>query len=65
MLANNQQLSDRSRHLNVKFHFFWEQVNNGNLKVSKISTHEQQADYMTKGLVREIFERIRAFNQGW
>mmetsp|Transcript_8000 Transcript_8000/g.16834 ORF Transcript_8000/g.16834 Transcript_8000/m.16834 type:complete len:148 (-) Transcript_8000:29-472(-) len=40
LLANNQQLSSRSRHLNVKYHFFWEHVNNGTLEVCKINTKE-------------------------
>jgi hypothetical protein len=65
LLANNQQLSPRSRHLNVKWHFFWEHVSNGGIKVSKIDTKSQRADYLAKGLAREVFEHIRSLNQGW
>jgi hypothetical protein len=64
-LANNQQLSPRSRHLNIKWHYFWGEVNNGRLAVSKCSTEDQQADCMTKGLVQVPFERNRRANQGW
>lgn len=65
LLANNQQLSTRSRHLNVKWHWFWETVKEQLVTVSKIATKEQRADYLTKGLTREQFEYIRKLCQGW
>lgn len=37
MLANNQQLSPRSRHLNVKWHWFWEHIKSEQVTVSKIA----------------------------
>jgi hypothetical protein len=33
--------------------------------IQKICTTEQRADYLTKGLSRESFERIRKLVQGW
>jgi hypothetical protein len=33
--------------------------------VIKVSTKEQLADYLTKGLPREVFEYIRKLVQGW
>ena len=65
LLANNQKLSDRSKWLNVKLHFFWEHINNGFAIVSKIDTNNQRADYLTKGLTFEKFEYNRKQNQGW
>jgi hypothetical protein len=65
LLANTQRLSTRSRHLNVKWHWFWEQVRNESMVVEKIGTDFQQADYMTKGLSIESFESNRRANQGW
>ena len=65
LLANNQRLTDQSQWLNCKLHFFWEYVNDGFAKVSKISTHDQRADYLTKGLVAEKFIANRKQNQGW
>jgi hypothetical protein len=65
MLANNQVLSPRSRHLNVKWHFFWQEIKNSRATVTKINTEDQRADFLTKGLTKDIFERIRALNQGW
>ena len=65
LLANNQRLTERSKWLNCKLHFFWEYINNGTATVSKISTHDQRADYLTKGLVLEKFTANRLQNQGW
>jgi hypothetical protein len=33
--------------------------------IHRIETWRQAADYLTKGLSREVFERIRKINQGW
>ena len=64
-LANNQRLSDQSKSLNTKYHFFWEWINGGMASMVKCSTDEQQANYMTKGLVAEKFESNRKKSQGW
>ncbi|KAL7575693.1 hypothetical protein ACA910_011510 [Epithemia clementina (nom. ined.)] len=65
LLANNQRLSNRSLHLNVKYHHFWEQVRNKTIKISQISTTEQRADLLTKGLPPQVFETIRRYNHSW
>ena len=65
LLANNQKLSDHSKWLNVKLHFFWEYINKGFAKVSKIDTNNQHTDYFTKGLSFNKFESNRKQNQGW
>ena len=41
LLAMNHNLSEHSKHLNVKRHFFWEYVDEGHVKISKCSTEEQ------------------------
>ena len=65
LLANNQKLSDCSKWLNVKLHFFWEYINKGFAKVTKIDTNNQCANYFTKGLSFEKFEGNHKQNQGW
>ena len=40
-------------------------MDEGHVKISKCSTDEQQADYLTKCLVFEKFEIKRKSNQGW
>ena len=64
-LATSQRITSRTRHYAVKWHFFWSHVKNGNVEVVKVSTVDQCADYLTKGLVREVFERCRRLSQGW
>ena len=53
LLAMNHCLSEHSKLLNVKWHFFWEYVDEGHVENSKCSTDKQQADSLTKGLVLE------------
>jgi hypothetical protein len=66
-LAINQKITSRTKHWNVKFHFFWSHINNdaNNIKVVKVETKFQQANYLTKGLTRELFEHCCKLKQGW
>ena len=66
-LANNQKITSRTKHWAVKFHFFWSHLNdkNNNMECLKVGTKEQRADYLTKGLTRELFQNCRELNQGW
>jgi hypothetical protein len=65
LLATNQRITARTKYFLVKWHFFWEHVKDGTVDVVKIDTKEQRADYLTKGLPRELFEVIRKLVQGW
>jgi hypothetical protein len=49
----------------VKWHYFWNAVQNGEVAVFKIDTLHQGVDYLRKGLAYEAFEQIRKINQGW
>ena len=64
LLATNQRLTNRTKFYLIKYHWFWSFVPR-EVTVHKISTELQRADYATKGLPREIFERIRKMVQGW
>jgi hypothetical protein len=66
-LAVNQKVTSRTKHWCVKYHFFWSHVNDKtkNIQCLKVDTKEQRADYLTKGLTRELFEHCRILNQGW
>ena len=66
-LAINQKVTSRTKHWNVKFHFFWEHVNDKGKHISclKVQSRNQRADYLTKGLTRDLFEHCRCQNQGW
>ena len=56
LLAMNHSLSEHSKHLNVKWYFFWEYLDEGHVIISKCSTEDQHADYLTRGLVFEKFQ---------
>ena len=66
-LAVNQKVTSRTKHWCVKFHFFWSYINDikHNTSCVKVDTKSQRADYLTKGLTKENFERCRFLNQGW
>ena len=60
----NHSLSEPSKHLNARCHFFSEYVDEVHVKISKCSTEDQCADYLTKGLVVEEFVNNRKSIQG-
>ena len=65
LLATKQRITNRTKYFLVKWHFFWSYVRNGTVEIHKIDTQSQRADYLTKGLNRESFERVRKLVQGW
>ena len=71
LLATNQRLSVRTKYFCVKHHFFWSYVYHkeknpgGWLVIVKCPTELMDADYTTKGLVRQLFEANRLRIQGW
>ena len=66
-LATKQKVTSRTKHYHVKYHFFWYHINmpKNNIKVVRVPTEEQRADYLTKGLTRDVFQNCRLLNQGW
>ena len=65
LLATKQRITNRTKYFLVKWHFFWSHVRDGSIHIQKIDTQSQRADYLTKGLTREAFERVRKLVQGW
>jgi hypothetical protein len=67
LLATNQRITNRTKYYCVKWHWFWSHVNDPDkdITIVKVDTLAQRADYLTKGLTRENFERIRKLVQGW
>ena len=64
-LATNQRITGRTRYLLSKYHWFWEHYNNNEFCIVKCPTEHMLADYLTKQLPREQFEKNRASLQGW
>ena len=50
LLATNQKISARTKHILVDWHFIWQAVDDQEVTVVKIDTKDQQADFLTKGL---------------
>ena len=68
ILANKQRLTSRTKYFHVKWHHFWEHVGlaaDGKIEVCKVETSKQAADYLTKGLTKDLFENNRKIIQNW
>jgi hypothetical protein len=50
---------DRSKHIEVKYHYIRECVEKGKIVLEQISTRDQLADIMTKSLGRVLFQELR------
>jgi hypothetical protein len=58
-VAKNGVRSDRTKHVDVKYHFVTESVESGEVVLKWVSTHEQQADIFTKALPAPAFHQFR------
>jgi hypothetical protein len=58
-LSKNPVHHDRSKHIEVKFHYIRECVEGGKIVLEQISTRDQLADIMTKPLGRVLFQELR------
>ena len=70
LLATKQRITSRTKYFLSSWHHFWSHVStnggeDGKTVIMKISTDKQRADYLSKGLSRELFENNRRLNQGW
>jgi hypothetical protein len=52
--------SDRTKHVDVKYHFVTETVDRGVVKLCWVPTTQQQADIFTKALATPVFESLRS-----
>lgn len=59
-LAKNPVFHDRSKHIDVRFHFIRECVENRQVEVEFVDTDGQLADLLTKALGRVRFTELRA-----
>jgi hypothetical protein len=64
-LARAPRMTPRTKHYGIKYHFFRENVDKGDIKLYKIESKEQRADIFTKGIVLSIFEYIQSLLMGW
>jgi hypothetical protein len=55
-MTENHVFYDRSKHIEIRYHYIRDMVQRGALKLQYISTDEQVADVLTKPLSRVKFE---------
>ncbi len=58
-LIKNAYLNEWSKHIDICYHFIWDLVEKGDLRVNYIPTIEMVVDSMTKLLARVAFERFK------
>jgi hypothetical protein len=58
-VAKNGVKGERTKHVDVKYHFVTETVERGEVQLKWVSTHEQQADIFTKALAAPAFHQFR------
>lgn len=58
-LAKNPVFHGRSKHIDIRYHFIRECVENGEIIVKHVCTEEQRADSLTKALTAVKFEAMR------
>jgi hypothetical protein len=55
-LTKDQMFHERTKHIDIKYHYVRDVVARGKLQVWKISTHDNSADMMTKHVPVAKFE---------
>ena len=63
ILAQNHQVTSRTKYLAVQWHWFWS--HSDKFELIQTPTSEQLADWMTKGLPKETFVKNRKAIMGW
>jgi hypothetical protein len=55
-LSENLIFHDRSKYIEIRYHFIRDRVQKGAVKLQYVSTNEQVADILSEGLSKEKFE---------
>ena len=58
-MIENIIFHDKSKHIEIKYHFIWDMVQKGAIKPKYLPTEEQVADVLTKPLTHVKFEYFR------
>lgn len=58
-LARNPVFHGRSKHIDLRYHFIRECVEQGLVVIKHVRTNEQRADILTKALATAKFEKMR------
>jgi len=58
-LSEHGVKSERTKHVDVKYHFITDEISKGAVDVKWVPSAEQQADIFTKALAAPVFELLR------
>ena len=65
-LAQSPRMTPRTKYIAVEYHWFRDHVGEDKgIVLKKVDSEFQKSDIFTKGLVQDIFERIRKLLLGW
>ena len=59
-VSKNGVKGERTKHVDVKYHFVTDSINSKAVKLQWIPTTQQQADIFTKALAAPVFLKFRA-----
>ena len=59
-LSKNPVFHERSKHIDLRYHFIRECVDNGSIAAEFVTTKDQLADILTKALERVKFQELNA-----
>ena len=58
-LAKNPVNHERSKHINVRFHFIRDHVKEGSVELLHVASQDQVADILTKPLPKVLFDKYK------
>jgi hypothetical protein len=64
-IASVPKMRPRTKHLNLKYHHFREEVKKGTISIYHVSTKDQMADIFTKPSEEGQFTKLRMRMIGW
>ena len=59
IVSRNPVHHERSKHIGLRHHFLRERVEDNTISLSQVPSADNIADLLTKGLPRELFDRLR------
>ena len=58
-MSENPMFHDKSKHIEIKYHYIRDMVERGEVKLQYVATDKQIADVLTKPLARVKFEYFK------